>query len=292
MKTNNKNLVSIVVVTLNASKLLKVLFESIEKQNYKNIEVVINDDLKTVDDTKELISEWQKKFPITYINKNSRLGEGRIEGAKVAKGEYLMHIDADMRLTENLITDCIRIIDEGADAVKINEEVIGEGFWTKCKWLEKKCYFYDEGVTSPRFFKTTAYFEVGGHNPNLALSEDKDIDLKFKDNKKVMKWTDEIMYHDERRISIIKTYKNKFYWSQTGFEFLKEQPKAAWKQALFVLFRPAYFKSWKLLLRHPLLTIGMYMLKFAELIGATLGGLGTKLGIIKPIKYKTLNEKK
>jgi len=280
-------LVSIIVTTLNEGKRLEPLFETIKTQTYKNLEVIISDSPKTNDDTKEIIQQWQSNFPITRGLNNMVLGKGRLEGAKLAKGEYLLQIDADMLLSPLLIEECVNLIDNGADAININEEAIGEGYWTRCKWLEKRCYFNNYEISSPRFFSKNAYFEVGGHNPKLALSEDKDIDLKFKKYKKIIKFSKNIINHNEGKISLKKTFKSKFYWSQTGFEYLDTQPVAAWKQVLLMFFRPAYLINFKLLLKYPHLTFGMYILKISELIGVILGGFGTKLGLIKKMNYKT-----
>lgn len=282
--------ISIIICTLNAGKLLPDLFSSIQNQSIgtNNIEVIINDDDRTIDSTKDVISNWRNSLNIIYINRNKTLGGARLEGSKIANGKYLMHLDADMQLTKNLLADCIRFMEkENYDALYIKEEVIGEGFWTKCKWLEKRCYWYDTDISSPRFFLKDSYFKVGGHNPKLSLSEDKDIDIKFKERSMHMGWSSECILHNERRISIIKTFKNKFYWSQSGFEYLAERPVAAWKQVLFIFFRKAYFRNWKLLISHPILTIGMYLLKLSELAGAAIGGFGTKLGLLKKIDYKT-----
>lgn len=287
-----KGLVSIVVIALNEGKRLPDLFVSIESQTYKDIEVIINDDPRTTDNTAEIIKEWQTKLKIVHLFKNDKpgkLGHARLEGSKAAQGEFLMHIDADMRLTPELVEDCVRIISEGADGVYINEEVIGEGFWTRTKWLEKRCYFFDEDVCSPRFFRTQSYMEVGGHNPELAFSEDLDIKLKFVENSKKLLWTNKIMFHNEGRLKPLKTLRNKFFWSQTATNFMKLHPSASIKQGN-VFLRPAYIRNWKFLARHPFLTIGMYIMKTCEVIGAVSGLIYTKV-FKKEIAYKTVAKK-
>ncbi|GAB4161962.1 MAG: glycosyltransferase family A protein [Candidatus Dojkabacteria bacterium] len=280
--------VSIIIPTLNAGKLLPALFDSISMQNYPDTEVIIYDDARTNDNTTQVITEWKSRLNIKYLKENQLLGQARLDASKSAKGDYLMHIDADMQLKEGLLKECVNLIDEEADAVIIYEEVIGEGFWTKCKALEKQCYKGDDQMESPRFFSKSSYFEVGGHNPKLALSEDRDIAIKYLDsNKKVVRSITGLL-HNERKISPIKTFNNKFYWAQTGFEYLNVHPKEAWWQALTLFFRKAYLRNWKLLISHPILTIGMFYLKVMELLGATFGGFGTKIGIVKRRDYKTV----
>jgi len=279
--------VSIVIAALNPAELLSAQFRSFLNQKYKDIEIILNLDPRTNDNTLNIVADWKDRLDIKIIYNNSRLGEGRLEGAKAAEGKYLMHLDNDMTITEDLISECINLLNLGNDAININEEVIGAGFWTRCKWLEKRCYFGDWDFSSPRFFRKSTYFEVGGHNPLLSLSEDKDLDLRFKKNSKKITFSRNILFHNERTLSIYKTFKNKYFWSQTGFEYLAAQKVAAWKQVLFIFFRRAYLRNWKLFLTYPHLGFGMFMLKFAELLGVICGGIGTKLNIVRKREYKS-----
>lgn len=282
----NQEIVSIIVPTLNAGKHLKNLFTSIQKQNYKNIEIIINDDLRTNDNTHDLIAAW-KDLNITYINKNVKLGSARLEGAKIAKGKYLLHLDADQSLDINTISDCVNKVNTlKADGAFINEEIIGSRFWTKCKWLEKKCYWYDEKISSPRFFVTSSYFEAGGHSTTLMLSEDRDMYYRMKDAHKKLVWSDAVLFHNEEGISPIRTLKNKLFWAQSGFDYIKVRPKSGFAQLFLIFFRIGYFKHIDLLLKHPLLTIGMFYLKFMEVLGVVIGSIRVKLGK-GDVKYKT-----
>lgn len=280
--------VSIIIIALNEGKRLEDLFSSIHKQTYQNIEVIVNDDPRTNDNTKQIIESWSQKLTLTHIFKNDKpgkLGNARLEGANVATGEYVMHIDADMRPTPKVVEECVNLVNNGADAIFINEEVIGEGYWTKVKWLEKRCYFNDEDVCSPRFFRKHTYFEVGGHNPELAFSEDLDIKVKFQNAGKKLEWAQEIMFHNEGRLELFKSMRNKFFWSQSALDFIKVQPQASVKQGN-VFFRPAFLRNWKLLIKNLHLTIGLFILKAAEAIGAISGIIYVKL-FKKTISYKT-----
>ena len=282
-------MVSVVVIALNEAKNLNELFDCLYQQTYKNLEVILVDDPRTNDETKSIVKQWQEKLQIRHIYKNDKpgkLGNARLNGAKEAFGEFIFQIDADMRQTPSVIEDCVEQIKNGADGVYINEEVIGEGFWTRVKWLEKKCYFYDEEVCSPRFFNKKSYFDVGGHNPNLAFSEDLDIKLKMQENNKKLAWTDEIMFHNEKKLKLLKSARNKFFWAQSALDFISIHPAASAKQGN-VFLRPAFIRNWKLLISHPLLTLGIFIMKFAEALGALLGIITVKI-FKKNISYKTM----
>ena len=49
-----KGLISIIIPTLNAGEHLKNLLPSLKNQTYENFEVIVNDDIKTKDNTKQL----------------------------------------------------------------------------------------------------------------------------------------------------------------------------------------------------------------------------------------------
>ena len=276
METDPK--ISVIIPVLNAGKVLPKILGTVYSQDYKNIEIIINDDERTSDNTQNVIQEWKDKLDIKYIRKNPRLGAGRLEGAKVATGDLIYHVDADMEFPEGLLRECVDLVlNHQAKAITICENNIGEGFWAKCKWLEKNCYCGDDEIESPRFFVKTFYFEIGGHDPELAFYEDVDVQQKVKAaSVKIMRPKIKII-HNEGKVSLIKAVKSKFFWVQTGYAYLNKRPKSAWKMALTSVFRPAFFRNWRLLLKHPILTIGMLFMKFAELSGAAANIFYTKI---------------
>lgn len=89
-------LVSIVVPVYNGEKYINRCLESITKQSYKNIEVIIINDGSS-DLTEEKLNEWQKKDSrVILINKkNEGVSIARNTGIDSAKGKYIFFFDAD-----------------------------------------------------------------------------------------------------------------------------------------------------------------------------------------------------
>ena len=144
MKKNNP-LVSVIIPTKNSEEFISACLNSIVKQSYTDIEVIVNDSVETCDKTSELINSYKSKLRLICIHENYSMAQGRKRGAHYAKGDILLHIDSDMELSQNVIAECVKKIrDEGYDALVIPEESFGTTFWAKCRWLEKKCY---EGVS-------------------------------------------------------------------------------------------------------------------------------------------------
>lgn len=94
---NENSLVSIIIPNYNKQKYLRECVESVIRQSYKNIEIVIVDDCST-DNSRELILELSKKYtcikPI-FQEKNAGVSHARNTGALYASGEYITFLDSD-----------------------------------------------------------------------------------------------------------------------------------------------------------------------------------------------------
>lgn len=86
--------VSIVVPVYNAEKYLKKCLDSLINQSLKDIEIIIINDGST-DNSEEVIKNYQDK-KIRYIYQaNEGVGKTRNKAINIAKGKYIMFVDAD-----------------------------------------------------------------------------------------------------------------------------------------------------------------------------------------------------
>ena len=102
-----KTLISIIVPFYNSGKLIGNSINSIKKQKEKNFEVIfINDGSK--DNSKEILKELLENCNFIYriIDKeNEGVSVARNVGIKEAKGDYVLFLDADDIIHEDLIKD-------------------------------------------------------------------------------------------------------------------------------------------------------------------------------------------
>ncbi len=109
--------ISLVIPTYNCGRYLYDAIDSVIKQEYKDFEVIIVDDGST-DSTKDLVAEWQKKYPrlVRYFYQNN-LGPGmaRNKGIKEAKGEYIAFLDADDTLEEKSLGKRLEVFNRCED---------------------------------------------------------------------------------------------------------------------------------------------------------------------------------
>jgi len=87
-------LVSVIIPAYNAELHIKRAIESVIKQTYKNIEIIIIDDGST-DRTADIIKSLKDPRIIYFYQKSKGQGAARNYGIVKSKGEYITFLDAD-----------------------------------------------------------------------------------------------------------------------------------------------------------------------------------------------------
>lgn len=111
--------VSIIVPVYNVEKFLKECINSIIKQSYNNLEILIIDDGST-DSSGKICDEYLKKdFRIKVIHQeNQGLSGARNTGLKYSTGDYITFIDSDDFIDKNMIKEMLNnLIETNSDIV-------------------------------------------------------------------------------------------------------------------------------------------------------------------------------
>ncbi|HRY59791.1 MAG TPA: glycosyltransferase [Patescibacteria group bacterium] len=101
-----KKMISIIIPTLNEEIYLPKLLKSIKEQDYENYEVIIADAGST-DSTKDIAREFDCK-----IVRGGLPAVGRNAGGEVARGKYLLFLDADVVLHNDFIKKALKEFEE------------------------------------------------------------------------------------------------------------------------------------------------------------------------------------
>ncbi|MBR3352187.1 MAG: glycosyltransferase family 2 protein [Lachnospiraceae bacterium] len=98
-------LVSIIVPVYKTEKYLRKCIDSILKQDYQNIEIIIIDD-GSPDNSGRICDEYEKKDNRIKVihQKNTGLSGTRNLGIDVSKGDYMMFIDSDDYIDESMVS--------------------------------------------------------------------------------------------------------------------------------------------------------------------------------------------
>jgi len=90
---------SIIIPTLNEEKYIIPTLQSLSQQTYRNFEIIVKDGLST-DNTVIIAEEYCDKI---ISEKDTSIGDARNQGAKHAKGDLLLFLDADTSLKKNAL---------------------------------------------------------------------------------------------------------------------------------------------------------------------------------------------
>lgn len=279
--------VSVIITTKNEEKNIGNCLESLKSQNYENIEIIVVDNNST-DKTKEIAKKYTKKVYNKGPERSVQRNFGMIEKSE---GKFVMFLDADMILSPLAIESCINSIKDNA-ALHIPEIVLGKSFFSKVRRFERT-FYNGTVIDGARFFLKSAFVKVKGFDEKLNGPEDWDIDKKIKqigkislvqekevnlENWKMKSFILEkgvnpknygvCIYHNESEFDLKKYLTKKGYYAKTFDDYILkwgEKDKDVKKQfgiyyRLFGVF--VENEKWKKLIMHPLLTFGVYYLRF------------------------------
>ena len=168
--------ISIIIPAYNEEEYLPKLLESIEKQDFKDYEVIIAD-ANSSDNTREIA----ESYGCTVVD-GGLPGVGRNRGAAVAKGELLLFLDSDLELTEGYLENIVEDFEDLNLGIAItqmtalSEKKYVQALHTWCNWFMiasesikphgAGCY----GIVARR----ELHEKVGGFDEDLDYGEDTD----------------------------------------------------------------------------------------------------------------------
>jgi glycosyltransferase involved in cell wall biosynthesis len=249
-------LVSVIVPTKNSANTLEICLESVQTQTYPHVEVIIVDNHST-DSTQGIAARYGElhiRGPERSAQKNW--------GSKQSKGAYLLFLDSDCELESNVVKECVSLCQEGVSGVMIPMEHIGRGFWAAVKKLERRCYLGDDSLEAPWFFEKTAFQAINGFDEELVGGEDWDIARRMRESGYAVGRSLAGLKHHIGHWKFGKELKKRFYYGRTMKTYLQKNRSSAIRKIPF--FRSAYLRNWRLLVSHPFLALGLFVLKFLE----------------------------
>jgi hypothetical protein len=255
--------VSVVVTTKNSGRTLEACLASVRAQSHPSVELVLVDNSST-DDTLVLAQRYCDVVATIGPERSAQ----RNHGASLSHGEILMFIDSDMVLDAEIVAQGAQALaDLAVRAVVFPEESFGDDFWTQVRILERSCLNEDDRAVAARMYRRVDFEESGGFDLELNGPEDWDLSRRIAQGT-TMPRTTAMIRHDEGRTTLRGAFVKRRYYAPGYLKYLDKHGRAVLGQANPVL-RPAFFRHWRELGRHPVLTAGIFVLKSAEL-GAVL----------------------
>jgi len=103
---NENPLVSVIVLNYNAGELLLNCIESIKKSAYKNLEIIVVDNIST-DKSQEICKEKYPDIKLIQNDENFGYCEGNNIGIRKARGDFIMILNPDTIVEPNCIRELI-----------------------------------------------------------------------------------------------------------------------------------------------------------------------------------------
>lgn len=185
---SNKPLVSVIVPCYNEGQYLLECIESIEKQTYKNIEIIVVNDGSTDSCTLEVLSQLDNtKLKVISID-NCGVAIARNVGIKYSKGNFILPIDGDDKIAPQYVERCMNVLlsNKEIDIVYSNtrlfdgkNKIFGLSSFNMKSMLKQNC------VVCTAIYRKNDYQLINGYKENMIYGlEDWDFWLTMLANDK------------------------------------------------------------------------------------------------------------
>ncbi len=203
--------ISLIIATINRSNELIMLFDSLEKQTYRNFEVILvdqNSDNRLL----PLINHYANKFSLKHIHSEPGLSRARNRGLPNVSGDIVSFPDDDCWYPYDLLEKVTRFFE-------INPEYAGvtgksennSGSSTQINWLKKPCEItlynvWRTAISYTIFLRNEIFSEVGTFDESLGVGsgtcwnsgEETDILIRIiNSNRRILYNPEFIVYHPE-----------------------------------------------------------------------------------------------
>ena len=269
----SKPLVSVIIPTYNSEKTLPLCLESIKRQTYKNIEVIIVDNF-SVDRTVYIA----KSYGVKIIQERAERGKAKNIGLKLANGQFILFIDSDMELTSKVIEECVTLMKskQKIGGIIIPEKSVGSSYWVKVRDFERS-FYAGTPIESPRFFRRNIALEVGGFDEDVVFYEEATLPYKMEERGyNVKARIKSCILHHEEDFSLMRWLVKKYYYGRTAWRYILRYRRSGTKQ-VSPLYRFGLFLKNKKFYSKPLLGLGVLVLKYLEYVATIIGYLVGKV---------------
>ena len=203
-------LVSVIIPCFNHGEFIEECLESVYKQSYKNIEIIVVDDGSTDQNTINIIDRLATSKKFTLIRKvNGGLSSARNEGIRNANGYFILPLDSDYLIANNYIELAVKLFEKENDLSivygKARKFGVVESLWNLPKHSNFRIKFGNT-IYCSALFKKGDWVAVGGYDENLKRGfEDWDFWISIiKRGGKVRKINDVMFYYRQSETSMVK----------------------------------------------------------------------------------------
>lgn len=213
-------LISVIIPVYNVEPYLNLCIDSVLRQTYRNIEIILINDGST-DNSGMICDSYAKKHANIRVvhQENGGLSDARNKGIELAKGKYLFFLDSDDWLDENCLATLHRLlkdndceiaagnyIETDSEQEKINISESKYHVYTNAEALEalSAAYYAQLVIACAKLYHHRLFDDIRFPYGRLHEDEFTTYKLLYKARKTVLT-TSFVLYYRQREGSIMKS---------------------------------------------------------------------------------------
>jgi glycosyltransferase involved in cell wall biosynthesis len=265
-------LVSVVVPTKDVERTIEACLRSVRAQTHPAVELVVVDNSST-----DATFAIARRYADIAVQAGPERSAQRNLGVELAAGEWVLYVDADMVLGPDVVERALAAAERsGAAGVFVPEESFGEGYWTACRALERRCYTGEPMIEAPRLVRRAYLLESGGFRPDVAGQEDAELRTRMLRAGLPLVWSDGVIRHDEGRLTFRGVMRKRLYYGRSIPAYAAAAPGAVRAQGWATV--RALARHRRLLLADPRHAAGLVVLRAAEAVAYAAGAAAAARG--------------
>lgn len=240
---NSNGMISIIIPTLNEEKVIEKTLKSL-REYQGDYEIIVSDG-KSTDKTVEIARKYADQVVVYEGTARQTIGMGRNLGAYVAKGDYLLFLDADITIPElnGTIKRALSFFEKNKKLygltvfLKVNptEATFADNFFfglvNWIYYIQNSIFHYGVSGGDFQMFRSDIFKNVGGYNEKLVAAEDCDLFRRFSKIGETRAEPSVVAYLTARRIHKVGWLPLLWKWhlNWLSMTFLKKSVDDEWK---------------------------------------------------------------
>ena len=165
----NQPKVTVVIPSYNHGKYLQEAIDSVENSGFEDYEIIIVDDGSKDETSRKIAEQFKNKGCNVVLQENKGVAASRNNAIKIAKGEFIIPLDADNRLLKPYFFEGLKILLENPEigVVYGDAQVIGEksGTWVNHP-MQLEQIIFENYIDNCTILRKSAWESIGGYDEN------------------------------------------------------------------------------------------------------------------------------
>lgn len=162
--------VSVIIPCYNQGMYIDEAVDSVLNQTYQDLEIIVVNDGSVDEQTKQLLSNYERPKTKVIHTTNQGLATSRNNGIRIATGEFILPLDADDKIGRQYVEEAVALFDKDPDLgiVYCMAEYFGakKGIWALPPY-SLEGLLLENMIFNAALFRKKDWEAVNGYNPNM-----------------------------------------------------------------------------------------------------------------------------